>query len=934
MSTSHRVPTARRVRLPERGSAGRARKRVRREDSTSVGAILRTKLHPPALESKLVMRPRLLDKLNESPRRALTLISAPAGYGKSTLVAQWLDAHKAPSAWLSLGVEDSDLRTFLRYLVAAVRKVSPQACTGSVRLVEAIELPPASLIVDTLSNDLEALGTPFILVLDDYYHVCGGDVHALLEELLRFPPRPLHLVIATRHDPPFSLASLRARKGLVEIRQEELRFSGEETKAVVKKDADIELTEASLTRVDEEMEGWVVGLHLLCLALHHQPQPEAFLAQLRGGDHNINDYLVEQVLEKQAPELRECLVRISILDRFCAPLVEALCDPATVQGATVIRTLTRTNLFVIPLDAQGEWFRFHHLFRHLLQQQLGQRCKPQERAALHLRASQWFAENTLVDESIDHALAADDPIAAARLVEAQRLPALEADCWPDLERWLAKLPEQVKRERFELLLAEAWMAQQHYRLSELPNIVELAEEVRANQPVAPHLLGELAFFWSYIWFWRGDGPRSQTFVEQGLQLIPEDVSGMVRSHIELQVGLTGYIQGQKEAAIRQLTEWIERRPLRSGIVWERVIFGRSVLWLLAADLPRARQDAQSLSRNGDRTGKAFIQAWGSYLTGVVAFHSLDLTEARHQFRRVVERRYAAHTRPAVGAFVELALTCQLLGDADQADRVLAEAQEFAEWTENPSMIEVVRSGRARVALLRDDLDSASRWQRSFRGAWNVPAMILFPEQPAITECRVLIAAGTESGLREALNKLLSLECATSQLHYDGQTLEILALKALALQKQKHEPQALQTLQEALAMADSGSWVRPFVELGRPMADLLERLRSHKRRDEQMDRILAAFPEGGKPAVPKPADSSPQSAPLINSLTHRELDTLELLAQRLYDKEIAERLSVSIWTIKSHLKHIFRKLQVDNRRQAILKAQQLGLLPYPHFSPQE
>ncbi|MCP5517184.1 MAG: hypothetical protein H7A45_08010 [Verrucomicrobiales bacterium] len=889
---------------------------------------MQTKLHAPPPGAHLLDRPRLLHLLNENPRRPLTLVSAPAGYGKSTLVAQWLPTCGAPSTWLSLGEAESDLRDFLRYVVAAVRKLFPRACPGTARMIEALDLPPLPVIVESLGNDLEAVGRPFVLVLDDYYHIHGDAVQVLLNELLRYPPVPLHLVIVTRHDPPLGLASLRASGGLLELRQDQLRFSVPETRAVLKAAAAVELESDSLDEVDGRMEGWIAGVRLLCLVLRDRADAGAFLRDSWSGHANIHDYLFEQVLQRQPEDVREWLLRISVLDRFCAALIGAVCGRTGLGGSEFLETIRRKNLFVIPLDTQGRWFRFHHLFQHLLQQQLSHRLGADETARLHALASEWFAANGLVDEAVDHALTAGNPQAAVRIVEAQRLPALEGDRWPALERWLAKLPPHVKRGRFEILLAEAWIAQQHFRLAELPRIVEHAEALCAGQPVAPHLLGELNFFLSYLSFWQGDGERSQTFVDQALALLPENAGGMVRSHVELQVGLTGQILGRHERAVQQLTRWIEQRPLRTGIVWERVIFGRAALRLLAGDLPRAKQDARELNHDGERTGKAFIQAWGSCLEGIAAFQARDLPEARRLFRRVVERRYTAHTRSALDALAALALAHEFEGDSDQADGALDEAVAFARWTKDPRMIEVADSARARAALARGDLSTALDWQRSFIGQMDVPSMVFFLEQPCLTECRVLIASGAKDALREAEIKLATARQETTRLHYDGQTLEIRVLQALVHQARGAESVALAILDEALAFAGASGWVRPFCEPGRPMADLLDRLRAQGKRQSEIDRIRSALQEAGKAdsGEERPAPGFGQAA--IEALTPREQDTLELLAQRLYDKEIADALSVSIWTVKTHLKHVFQKLDVRNRRQAVVKAAELGLLPSP------
>ena len=302
-------------------------------------------------------------------------MSAPAGYGKTTLVTQWLQAVETQPAWLQLSEDDSELRTFLSYLVAAIQVRFPKACTDTAALLEAAQLPPLSLLADTLSNDLDSGSDPLVLVLDDYHLVSNAEIHELLETLLRYPPRPLHLVLVTRHDPAISLASLRARGWLTEIRQDDLRFTKTEVNAVLLEMAGISVSEPTLNHLEEQLEGWIVGLHLVGLVLRHQPDPEAFLSGLKGGFQRVYDYLSEQVLARQSEAVRECLIQTSVLDRFCASLVEAVTaenSGVRLNGEDFVQEVQLANLFVVPLDAHDEWFRYHHLFQDLLKRQLEQ----------------------------------------------------------------------------------------------------------------------------------------------------------------------------------------------------------------------------------------------------------------------------------------------------------------------------------------------------------------------------------------------------------------------------------------------------------------------------------------------------------------------------------------------------------------------------------
>ena len=466
-------------------------------NETNIGSILRTKLHRPAVPGDHVHRARLLEYLDQRRERPLAMVSAPAGYGKSVLISCWLEASDRPSAWLSLDEQDNDLRQFLAYFLAAVQTIFPDAVRETIPLVKTSNLPPVSVVARSLANELDSIAQDFILVLDDIHRIRKKSVYDFLNELLRHPPRSMHLVLIGRRDPNLPITSLRASKQLSEIRLFDLRFTTEETAAYLQAMLGVKIKEDTAATLAEKTEGWIVGLRLSVLAMRGQDDAIGKLLELKGNTVHMSEYLITEVLDAQLPPVRHNLLSTSILDRFSAPL----CDSLSVQdsehiegeidGADFIAKLQTENLFLIALDTENRWFRYHHLFQNLLQNQLKRNLSSEEIASLHSRASNWFEAEGLIEEGLKHALAAEDVERAVLLVERNRKRALNTDRWYVLEQWLAVLPETVVQQRAELLLARAWVLVHHIRFEAALPVIDQIESLLGDDLEQQPLRGEV-----------------------------------------------------------------------------------------------------------------------------------------------------------------------------------------------------------------------------------------------------------------------------------------------------------------------------------------------------------------------------------------------------------------------------------------------------------
>ena len=416
------------------------------------------------------------------------MVIAPAGFGKTTLVSTWIErlaaglpaaAASFPVTWLSLDEKDSDLNLFLHYFIAALRTIFADACDQTLALLQTQKQPPQELLQSTLSNELEALPGEAILVLDDYHTLHGVDVHNLLGELVHHWPRPLHLVLISRLSPPIPLSSLRARGMLSEIRTRDLRFTTEEMAAYLSQTHFVQLSQNSLPLLEERFEGWPAGLHLAALSLRSASSQEAVLSALSSKSENITGYLVDEVLTRQFPAIQTFLLKTSILDRFCAPLCEAIfgeIDPAWNVRAC-LDWIERSELFLVPQDDRQVWYRYHHLFRDLLQDRLSAGMAPDEVADLHRRASAWFEDNGLIDEALQHALAAGDLDLVAHQMVAGLRDVLNRVDRSTLERWLRLLPEEMIQRRPGLLMIRFWVLEWTWQIDLQVNLLQQAEEL-------------------------------------------------------------------------------------------------------------------------------------------------------------------------------------------------------------------------------------------------------------------------------------------------------------------------------------------------------------------------------------------------------------------------------------------------------------------------
>ena len=891
----------------------------------SLPALIRTKLHRPPLPPDWVSRPNLLDRLYQQRERPLVLVSAPAGFGKSTLIAAWLEHCAWRSAWLSLDDDDNQLATFLSYLIAAIQTLFPEFGTETEALLSSVNLPPVPVLVSSLSNELDELDEPFVLALDDYHVIHTAAIHDLWTKLLSHPPRALHLVLAARHDPPLPIDALRAQAALGEIRSEDLRFSLQETRAFMQQTLATPVDEAQAALLQAKVEGWAAGLRLVALSAWHK-NGAAQLTKLFSTDLPLMNYLVGEVLAQQPAALQDVLLKTSILERLNNALCEAVAQESQLAspGKSYLDWLTERNLFIQPLDDEQEWFRYHHLFRRLLLQQLERRFTRDEIAALHQRASRWFAAHDLLEEALQHAALANDTASAAEIVTRHCHALMNQDEWRRLEDLLQALPAAVVEAHPELLLATAWIADNNYQLPQMPGLIDRAEALIAQQALEPAvarvLQGEVAFFRAYFAFWTDNLPHVLPYAQQALADLPLEW-WHARALARLYLAAAHHMLGDRASVEALLAAGLHEAQANQRYLMRSFMINGFIHWF-AGDLQRLADAANQILALSTQQRSPQTVNWARYFRGIVHYHRNQLADAAPDLLAVVLDRYHAYLNCVLHSAIALTLTYQAQQKPDQALTIAEMLPTYLYEMGNTFLLPTLHAFQADLALRQGRLVDASQWAARAQPA-DLSLMPLFFAQHVVLP-KALLALSTPDTLQPAAEQLARMREFAASRQLFPVLIEVLAVEAMLFATQGDRTAALAALTRAIELAQPGGFMRPFVDLGAPMQALLRQLPDQGVAAPFVAKILAAFDA----SQPIGSATSVEASALIESLTPRELEILNLLEQRLSNKEIAARLFISPHTVTQHTLHIYQKLQVNTRRAAVAKAQILGLLARP------
>jgi LuxR family maltose regulon positive regulatory protein len=876
--------------------------------------LLTTKLFAPKLRRKLVPRPRLTGYLDMGLQRKLTLISAPAGFGKTTLAAEWLNATPHPVTWFSLDETDNDPARFLTYFVAALQKVNPTIGTSVQAMLQAPQPPPPEVLLTALLNDIAATPTPFVLVIDDYHVIQTLATHQHLVFLLEHLPSQMHIVLISREDPPFPLSRLRARGQMTDIRQADLRFTEEETRDFAQRVMPVALSPDDITTLHACTEGWVTGLQFAALSMQHHSDVHRLLQSLTADNRYILDYLMDEVFQRQPAEVQDFLLKTSVLERFSAPLCDAVTGHK--ESDAILPALEHANLFIVPLDEVRQWYRYHHLFADLLLHRLETRLPDQVRP-LHVQAAQWFADNGFPEDAVRHALAAADWTRAAELITS----GLDSDLLrrgetTTLRRWSETFPDTFLCSHPSLCLVYAWALILTEQLDTAETYLARAEHMgQATGTTTDAFLGNIAVARVHIARVRGDHSRTVELSEKALALLPEDALSE-RSIVALNLGITQWFAGQLDKAKAALEE-AERtgRGSANTSVWIAALVFQGRI-LAAQGRP---QDAADLCQRIVEQGGQASMAGLAHFDLARLFYEWNRLDAAadHAQNGIVLNLQRGSPEFQVGGHGILALIKQAQGDGLAVQEALDKTtQLLGEANISPPTRLYNLVIRLLIALAKGDLEAASRIAAqapSPQEAGSFPDLLLL----MLAQARLFLALGQRDKAAELIAHLHGMALSRG---WRGSTIRARVLQILTAPNQE---EALAILAEALTQAEPLGYIRTFLDLGEPMRLVLAAYRPQAgERKAYVDRLLGAFAVPTPPAAPSKIQNLKSA--MVEPLSDREIDVLRLLVAGLTNQEIALTMHVSVNTVKTHLKNIYDKLDVHDRREAILRAKELGV----------
>ncbi|HEU4947070.1 MAG TPA: LuxR C-terminal-related transcriptional regulator [Kribbella sp.] len=918
---------------------GRSRTASAKQAVRERNDLLSTKLTVPRLRPDRLVRSRLTDALDVAMTREVILVCTPAGFGKTTLLADWATSATGPVAWLSLDPDDNDPVRFWRYVVAALDRARGGLGERLLPVLTGSGARSGHSVVTAVINDVEAQDDDVVLVLDDYHVIDSPAIHDGLVFLVNHMPRRLHVAIATRRDPPLPLWRLRARHQLAELRAADIRFTLAESSAFLRQVWQLDLSAEVVAAVESRTEGWAVGLQLAGLSLLERSDLDAFLGAFTGSHRYVLDYLSEEVIERQPDRIRTFLLHSSILDRMSGPLCDAVTGAD--DGQELLEELERVNLFVVPLDGQRRWYRFHHLFAEVLRARL-QRVDAGLVPDLHRRAAAWCERHGLVDEAIRHAVAAGAPMWAARLVEHHLDETLQRAETGSLARRIALLPGDAVRARPALCLAQGMLEFHAGRLDTAEACLDYADRAfgrrRVEQgvrvPTDGGMVSEVpaavALLRGALVGVQGDAEGMARFARAALDHTDDDERGprlWARTLRGCADWMSGRLADAEESFAAVLAE-ARAAPEAYATIATCFLLGR--VQHARGDLDaalRTYEDGLRFATEGVAMPSLYHLAESHVGMAQVLYERDDLDRALDHVTEGIKfgRQVVDMTSPLLG-LVALAWIRQGMGDPDGALDAMTEACRLRPSPDVVAMWNPAPSERVRLLLRQGRIDEARRWTRE-RGLGPNDVLTYPRERDYLALARVHVAQGEPETALRLLERLDRLAEPQGRVH---SLIQIRTLQALAMGAAGNQSAALALLAEALEIARPAGFVRVFADEGHASAVLLRSLittRPRARVDSasaelrrQVSRVLGAC-ETTTPALGQDG----RIADLVEALTKRELEVLRLIAAGRQNREIAQDLVVTLDTVKKHISHILTKLEATSRTHAVARARELGLI---------
>ncbi len=922
--------------------------------------LLQTKLYIPPARPNLVPRAELIKRLDQGLQQncKLSLISAPAGFGKTTLAAEWISALRQEvdpvtgrealaedhTAWLSLDKGDNDPVRFLTYLIAALQKFAPTLGQNVQAMLSPSQPATMEPFITALINDLTAIKTttPLILVLEDYHLIELPAIHEGLRFFLDHLPPKMHLVLISRSDPQLHLSRLRVRNQLVEVRARDLRFSSREATIFLNESMGLALSSEMIFALEQRTEGWIAGLQLAAMSLQQQDDPDSFVTAFAGDDRYVADYLMEEVIRGQPEGVRSFLLGTSILNSLTASLCDAVMERE--DSGSILNELETSNLFIVPLDNQRRWYRYHHLFTDLLRQRLEESMPAKDIAALHQRASNWFEASGLFIEAIEHALEAEDYPNAIRLIDLASGEIFISSRLNTLLKWWSRLPVGSLDSNLGLYLAFGWAWVATGKSEQAESCMQAIEQVVGFQmeelykgekdtkrlpPDVQGFLLEVAMIRAQLAISKGNIPEALnlsqlvlSYLEENELPLPRTPSEDAKAVVLFNMGMAHKLSGDLQAAEEELAASAALTQTQANIHLTAVAYGN--LAGVQTEQGHLMQAVETC-----RLGLRLVQEMAgrrSPMSGLLQVGLGNLLYEQNKLEPAIQALQEGIELAKPWNFWDALLPGYLglarfqagQGKWDQAMTLLEELESLGQMLPE-FVLPLIASYRARLWSMHGNSSEAGQWLQS--SGLRAADPLNYPQEGEyITLARVLLAQKHYDEAEDLIERLLE---ATERDGRWGRAIELLLLQALSLEARGAQSQALEHLTRALALAEPRGYLRIFVDEGQPMASLLYRASAQKIMPGYTGKLLAIYRES-ETAPPTSSEVGQATASLIEPLSQRELEVFECLTEGLSNREIAQKLTISLTTVKTHTRNIYRKLDVKSRSQAVAKGRALDI----------
>lgn len=867
--------------------------------------LIKTKFNSPLLRHSHVSRMRLKEFLTREFRqgevftRRLTLISAPAGYGKSTLAADWLKSLDIQTAWLSLDEGDNDPVRFLSYVVHAIRQVLPEVGNAALGMLQSPKLPPPEMLLTPLLNEIDGRRTPLILVIDDYHLINNASIHPYLAFLIEYQPQQMHTVIASREDPPLALHRMRARGQLLEVRQENITFSMDETIDFLDKALEQRLSANNIEAIRQRTEGWVTGMQLLALSLRKQVDANTFIQTFTGSDRFVLDYLFEEVFNLQTEDVQEFLIKTSILDHLSAGVCEAVTGRE--DSGELLRQLDQANMFILPVDQTETWYRYHHLFLDLLRQRLRVQKDVCEQE-LHSKASQWYQNEGYLEKAVHHALAGKEWERSAGLIEEASDLLLKQGAVTTVIRWFRMVPLVVIHGDPHYCLTYAWPLLLVSMVKEADELLCIAERTAGENQV---LLGEIAAAQAFSEQVKGNEAHMVERSELALSLLPKtDLSS--RGVVAMNLGIAYWHSGEMEKTEEVLQEALsifQQTDNKYGEVTSLFFLGR--VYGVRGQLGRL---CDYMKRITGLPLRIPIMVLAHLDLGLAAYEVNDLKACEEHLEKGLEILGPGGNQEfLIGVLMQKVRLKLAQHDTEAALEVMQRIKKIGATQKIPQRTQARLDGyMVEIAIVSGDLKQADRLVEQTTACGDAHSFYRFLN---LSRIRLLMAKGK----MDAASRLLEKMC--QQVQQMGWGYGLIVVRIMQALTALDNEAAVKYLSDALTLAKEDKFIRSFVDQGGALVPLLREAARRGVTPAYVGEILAAFEAEGDAGLPDH----------VEALSKREMEVLRLLAAGMTNAQIAEQLVVSVSTVKSHVHHICGKLGAENRTQAVVCAQEFGIL---------